>query len=98
MKRKRKAKKSNKNKRRKITKTKKKVKKNQFEDIKKNYVDFQRIKIVEKNIKDSENPSLTYPLVMSIVVAETYKKNPIFQEINHDKILEELKIYFPYFI
>ena len=90
-----------KNKRRKILqKTKKVVKKKQIEQIKKDFVDFPHVKKIENIIKNKlEDKRLSLPVLMSIIMAETLKNNEYFnQDLTNDQLLEELKIYFPFFL
>lgn len=85
-------------KKRRLYKTKKLVKKKRRENLKKDFVDFERVKSIRKIIEEIENPSFTLPVLLSIIMFETYKNNKLFKEnLTNEELLKELKIVYPFF-
>lgn len=81
-----------------LYKTDKFVKKRTKEALKKKYTDYKRVKEITRIIKDIEDPGFTLPLLLSIIMYETYENNKNFSEdLTNEELLKELKVFYPFF-
>jgi len=64
------------------------VEKRQLNQIKKTFVDYKRVKSIQENIQNFENPTISLPLSLSIVFSEMFDKNKYFiqKDVDESKI------------